>query len=184
MAELIARLYPKHASSPRNIENRHISIEKWELNPSSFPLRCAQADSIISVKWFLFLFSHFRVEMDFYDGRILAVLKDGRPREFKQILTEVEFTHNTLRLHLTQLEKKRLVERRKSPQEGPGRPRFTYGLPKRVDGRAVSALIGSYTGLVVLTFEVLSRLCRHEKGGFCKEIRGRCTPQDCPKIIK
>jgi len=29
---------------------------------------------------------------------------------------------------------------------------------------------------VVVSFEGLSRFCKREKGGFCKEIRGRCTP--------
>jgi hypothetical protein len=53
-----------------------------------------------------------------------------------------------------------------------------------VDGRAISALVDPYKGLMVLHFEKLQRICRHEKGRYCKEIRGRCAPQNCPQIIK
>ena len=122
--------------------------------------------------------------MDLYDRRILAVLREGRSRNFQQILSEAGFSYNTLRLHLAQLVENGLVLRRKRPQQGPGRPRFAYALPKGVDGQAVSALVDPYKGLVVLSFDKLQRICRHEKGGYCKEIRGRCTPQNCPQIIK
>ena len=122
--------------------------------------------------------------MDLFDRGILAVLRDGRSRNFQQILSEVGFSYNTLRLHLVQLVEQGLVVRRKRPQGGPGRPQFAYTLPKGVDGRAVSALVDPYKGLVVLPFEKLRRICRHEKGRYCKEIRGRCAPPNCPQIIK
>lgn len=38
--------------------------------------------------------------MDFFDKPILSVLRDGRSRDFQQILGKVSFSHNTLRLHL------------------------------------------------------------------------------------
>jgi len=41
--------------------------------------------------------------MDVFDEAILAVLKDGRGRSFNQILEQVGFSHNTLRLHLEHL---------------------------------------------------------------------------------
>jgi len=123
-------------------------------------------------------------DMDLFDRSILTVLRDGKPRNFKQILSKAGFSHNTLRTHLTQLEEGGLVVRRKRPQEGPGRPNYTYSLSKGVGGRAVSALVNPYKGLVVLPFEKLHRLCRHEKGGYCKEIRGRCAAQNCPQIVK
>ena len=122
--------------------------------------------------------------MDLYDRRIIAALRDGKSRNFQQILSEVDFSYNTLRLHLAQLVEHGLVVRRKRPQKGPGRPRFAYALPEGVDGRAVSALVDPYKGLVVLSFDRLRRICRHEKGGYCKEIRGRCAAHNCPHIIK
>jgi len=118
--------------------------------------------------------------MDLYDRKILTVLRDGKPRKFQQILSKVEFSYNTLRLHLAHLVEHGFVVRRKKPQQGPGRPRFAYALSKGVDGRAVSALVDPYKGLVVLSFDKLQRICRHEKGRYCKKIRGRCAPHSCP----
>ena len=43
------------------------------------------------------------LDMDFLDRRIMAVLRDGEVRDFQQILSEVDFSHNTLRQHLDQL---------------------------------------------------------------------------------
>jgi hypothetical protein len=67
-------------------------------------------------------------------------LKDGKPSAFPQILSKVGFFHNTLRMHTAQLEEKGLVAKRNRNREGPVRHRFTYSLPKGVDGRIVSAL--------------------------------------------
>jgi len=103
----------------------------------------------------------------------------GNP-EISSILSEVGFSYNTLRLHLARLVEHGLVVRRKRPQQGPGRPQFTYASPEGVNGRAVSALVDPYKGLVVLPFDKLQRICRHEKGGYCKGIRGRCAPRNCP----
>ena len=121
--------------------------------------------------------------MDLFDRRILAMLKYGKPREFRQLLSEVGFSHNTLRLHLTHLEEQGLLVTQKRPHEGPGRPILTYSLPQGVR-RASSVLSDPYGELVVLTFERLQHLCRHEKGRYCKEIRDSCEPQNCPQIIK
>ena len=115
-------------------------------------------------------------DVDFFDRSILAVLKDGEPKKFQQILYKVGFSHNTLRSHLDRLVEQGIMVRSKSPHEGPGRHKFTYSLSKGVSRRVVSTLIGLDKGLVVLPFERLFRLCRHEKGGYCKQIRGRCTP--------
>ena len=41
--------------------------------------------------------------MDFYDKDILAILKDGKPQSFPQILSKAGFSHNTLRQHLDKL---------------------------------------------------------------------------------
>ena len=121
--------------------------------------------------------------MNFYDRDILAILKDGKPQSFQQILSQAGFSHNTLRQHLDKLVDQDLVARLKSPRKGPGRPLYTYGLQKGAE-RAVSALLDPSMGLVVVSFEGLSRFCKREKGGFCKEIRGRCTSWNCPQIVR
>jgi predicted ArsR family transcriptional regulator len=121
--------------------------------------------------------------MDLYDRKILTVTKDGKPRSFQQMLSEVGFSHNTLRQHLDKLVDQGLVERLKMPRKGPGRPLFAYRLSKGAE-KAVSALSNPSLGLVAVSFDGLRRVCRREKGGFCKEIRGQCTPFSCPLVEK
>ena len=47
--------------------------------------------------------------MDPFDTVILNILRDGKPREFQQILDSVKFSHNTLRQHLDSLADQRLI---------------------------------------------------------------------------
>ena len=69
------------------------------------------------------------------------------------------------------------------PRKGPGRPLFDYRLSRGAE-KAVSALLNPSLGLVAVSFEGLRRVCMREKGGFCKEIRGQCTPFSCPLVEK
>jgi predicted ArsR family transcriptional regulator len=121
--------------------------------------------------------------LDLFDRRILEVLGSGEARSFQEILSKAGFSHNTLRQHLDQLIVKGLVERRKEPKEGPGRPSYRYSLSGDAGG-GISAHLRPDLGLVVLSFDGLRRLCRHEKGGYCKEIRGGCDSQKCPRIVR
>lgn len=122
--------------------------------------------------------------MDLFDRRILTVLKDGKPKEFQRLLRMVEFSHNTLRRHLTRLQHQGLIVRAKKPRKDSGRPKFTYSLPPKLKHRVALTLTKPYTTIVSLTFQKLRHLCRFEKGGYCKKIRGKCTPQNCPQIVK
>jgi predicted ArsR family transcriptional regulator len=101
--------------------------------------------------------------MDLFDRRILAVLEDGKPRKFKEILREIEVSHNTLRHHLTNLEHQGFVLKTKKPQKGPGRPKFTYRVPSRVKRQVTLSLEQPYTTLVTLPFKKLQHLCRFER---------------------
>jgi predicted transcriptional regulator len=121
--------------------------------------------------------------MDFFDVEILQALKQMESADFHEILTNVSFSHNTLREHLNKLIQQGLIERKKNPGEGPGRPVYVYSLPAEVKKRLTS-LLNPELGLVSLPFERLKRMCRHEKGGYCKQIRGRCRAINCPQIIK
>jgi hypothetical protein len=38
------------------------------------------------------------------------------------------------------------------------------------------------TGVVSLTFDKLSQICRFEKGEFCKKVREPCSARVCPQI--
>ncbi len=123
-------------------------------------------------------------DMDYIDRQILTILKDKKARDFQQFLSEVDFSHNTLRQHLDTLIDQGIVERSKRPRASPGRPRFTYCLSGSFDVLTLSTFLDPYQGLVVIPFDVLSRLCRHEKGGYCKEMRRGCDAGICPKIVK
>jgi predicted ArsR family transcriptional regulator len=122
--------------------------------------------------------------MDFFDERILAVLGDGKPRVFAQLLSEVGFSHNTLRLHLESLASQGLVVKEKKPSNGLGRPKLVYLIPPRVRQQISAALSGPSVEVVSLTFSRLKHLCRFEKGGYCKQGKKRSEAQSCPQIKK
>ena len=118
--------------------------------------------------------------MDPFDTVILNILRDGKPREFQQILDSVKFSHNTLRQHLDSLADQRLILKEKRPVKGRGRPRFIYSVPLG-KGKAPAVLPNPLIGVVSLSFGRLSQVCRFEKGGFCKKVRGPCNAQVCPQ---
>ena len=122
--------------------------------------------------------------MDLFDRQILAVLRDGKPMEFEKLLQEVGFSHNTLRLHLSRLERQGIIVKAKKPKKGPGRPSFTYSLPPKLRHRIDLTITEPYTTIVSLTFQKLQHLCRFEKGRYCKKTRRKCEAQNCPQILK
>ncbi len=122
--------------------------------------------------------------MDVFDERILSVLKDGKPRLFTQLIDEVGFSHNTLKLHLEKLLTEGVLVREKTVSEGLGRPKFAYTISPKVKSQVSAALSDPSVELVHLPFSRLKHLCRFEKGGYCKEARTNCNPRICPQIPK
>jgi DNA-binding HxlR family transcriptional regulator len=122
--------------------------------------------------------------MDSFDRQILAVLKDGRSADFRQILREVGFSHNTLRQHLANLEREGMIVKAETGKNSPGRPSFTYALPPNIKQRVDLVVTEPQTTIVSLTFQKLRHPCRYEKGGYCKKIRNKCVPQNCPQTLK
>jgi predicted ArsR family transcriptional regulator len=122
--------------------------------------------------------------MDFFDERILAALKDGKPRSFTTLLGEVGFSHNTLQQHLERLMAQGLIVREKLLENSFGRPRFAYHVPSRTTKQVTAALEDSTVELVAIPFSRLRHVCRFEKGGYCKETRKDCAPQICPQTRK
>jgi len=53
--------------------------------------------------------------MDSFDKRILSVLMDGKLRDFRQLLKDVGFSHNTLRTRLASLERQGFIVEEKKP---------------------------------------------------------------------
>jgi predicted ArsR family transcriptional regulator len=123
--------------------------------------------------------------MDFFDKRVLATLKDGKPRDFTALMGEIDFSHNILQQHLDQLVTKGLVVKEKTASNNLGRPKFTYRVPLSAAGQVTTdALQNPYETLVTLQFSRLRHICRFEKGGHCKETRKNCVPQNCPQTRK
>ena len=122
--------------------------------------------------------------MDAYDRRIMQVLQDKGNMTFDQIRLNIDFSYNTIQQHLARLVEKGLVKRRKQPPNSPGRPKYVYNVSESLNGRPFTALMNPETNWVVVSFDSLRRLCRHEKGGYCKEIRGSCGALKCPKTLK
>jgi hypothetical protein len=65
-----------------------------------------------------------------------------------------------------------------------GRPKFVYHVLSTATKQVTAALQNPHEALVALQFSRLRHLCRFEKGGFCKEARKSCGPQNCPQIRK
>ena len=122
--------------------------------------------------------------MDFFDERILATLKDDKPRSFIKLLDEVGFSHNTLHQHLERLAAQGIVVREKTPPSSVGRPKFAYRVPSKAAKQVAAAIKDPHVELVALPFSRLRHLCRFEKGGYCKQARKSCGPQNCPQIRK
>ena len=120
--------------------------------------------------------------MDLFDERVLAVLSDGKPRVFAQLLDEVGFSRNTLKLRLKRLTAQSLVVKEKTLSNGRGRPKYAYCLSPRARQQVSAALSDSSITIVTLPFSRLRHLCRFEKGGYCKQLRNRCDATTCPQI--
>jgi predicted ArsR family transcriptional regulator len=122
--------------------------------------------------------------MGFFDERVLAVLEDGKPRSFNALLGEAGFSHNTLQQHLDRLVARGLVAKEKMASNSLGRPKFAYRVPSTAIKQVTVALQNPYDTLVTLQFSRLKHVCRFEKGGYCKERRSACEPQNCSQIRK
>lgn len=54
----------------------------------------------------------------------------------------------------------------------------------RLEHEAVLNYPDPYSELMVLPFDKLQHLCRHEKGRYCKELRDSCEPPNCTQNMK
>ena len=122
--------------------------------------------------------------MDLFDERVLAALKDGEPKSFTALLSQVGFSHNTLQQHLGQLMAQGFVLREKETANGFGRPKFAYHIPSKTTKQVIAALKDPHVELVAIPFSRIRHICRFEKGGYCKETKRGCKPQICPQIRK
>jgi len=113
--------------------------------------------------------------MDLFDERILSVLSDGKPKFFAQLLGEVGFGRNTVKLHLKRLVAQSLVVKKKTLSNGRGRPKYTYYVSPIARRQVSAALSDPSITIVALPFSRLRHVCRFEKGGSCKETKKNCA---------
>ena len=89
--------------------------------------------------------------MDLFDEQILTVLSDGKPKVFAQLLDEVDFSRNTVKLHPKCLVSQGLVVKEKTPSNGKGRPKYAYSILPRFWQQIYAALSDSPVTIVTLT---------------------------------
>ena len=97
--------------------------------------------------------------MDSIDEEITSTLRDGKPMSFEELLSKLSVSHNTLRLHLDAMAERGEIMKEKRPSQGRGRPSFVYSA---VSGsvRRSTPRVNRVTGVVSLSFERLSQICR------------------------
>jgi predicted ArsR family transcriptional regulator len=120
--------------------------------------------------------------MDYFDQLVLAALRDGEPRSFAAIQSQIGFSHNTLQQHLTRLVEKSLVLRDKDRSKGFGRPKYVYRVLSKTVKQVDAALENPNVELVTMPFSRVRHICRFEKDSWCKEKKTPCSPQVGPQI--
>jgi len=73
---------------------------------------------------------------------------------------------------------------RKQPQTVSEDPDLPLHVPSRTVKQVIVALQDPHVELVALPFSRLRHVCRFEKGGYCKETKKNCAPQNCPQTRK
>ena len=110
----------------------------------------------------------------------------SKPKQFwllKEILSSSGCSRKTVFARLNLLEEKGLVKKflDKPGVKRVGRPCTLY-----CPSRALRSLrpAESLSQIVAIPATKLKSLCRHEKGGYCKETRTPCQPTKCLHIVK
>ncbi len=83
--------------------------------------------------------------------------------------------------HLRHLVGEGVVVREQIVAKRRGGPKFTYGLSKALARPSSSYLPAD---IVTLTFQKLRHACRFGKRGWCREVRKKCSQENCPLIIR
>jgi predicted ArsR family transcriptional regulator len=119
------------------------------------------------------------MSLDVFDLKVVDVLKvRGAPATLDELVRDTGFACSTVIIHLERLMSEGLVSREKKPREGRGRPKFHYRLVNEASKPSVQPSI------VLLEFSKLRKICKYEKGGYCKLAKNTCTDQNCRLIIK
>ena len=82
----------------------------------------------------------------------MALLNDGKAMFFAQLLGEVGFSRNALKLRLKRLTAQNLVVKEKTLSNGRGRPKYAYLISPRVLQQVSAALSDPSITIVALQF--------------------------------
>jgi predicted ArsR family transcriptional regulator len=102
---------------------------------------------------------------------------DMERMSLSQLVERSGLARQTVHNHLKHLVEAGIVSQ-EAVKHGRGRPKVFYHKSKL----PIEKLDGS--DIVRLTFQKLKHACRFEKGGWCKEVKCKCTPEKCPLTIK
>jgi predicted ArsR family transcriptional regulator len=86
--------------------------------------------------------------MGFFDKRVLATLKDGKPRDFTALMGETDLSHNILQQHPDQLVTRGLVVKEKMSSNTLGRPNALMTL-KKVTSAELSKKLNIHSSALV-----------------------------------
>jgi len=117
--------------------------------------------------------------LDVFDRKIVDVLRvRSEPVTLDDLVRDTGFARSTVIIHIERLMSEGLVLREKKPREGRGRPKFLYRLVNEASKPSIQPSI------VLMEFSKLRKICKYEKGGYCKLAKNTCTNQNCRLIIK
>ena len=122
------------------------------------------------------VFAYLELVMDFFDERIFAALKDGKPRSLNMLPGEVGFSHNTLQQHPERLVAQSLVVREKATSNSSGRPKFTDHVPSRDTKQVTASLQNPYVALVAAGVQSPEARLQVREGRISKQIKNRWKP--------
>ena len=123
--------------------------------------------------------------LDSFQHAIVKALEEG-PKTMRELMAGIGLARPTLIVHLKPLLADGLVVREQIIAKARGRPRFSHHLGTKAPQAAAQPLARQMmmTQMVHLPFQKLRHACRFEKGGWCREIRKGCAPDNCPLTMK
>ena len=108
---------------------------------------------------------------------MVGVFDGDSTLNLSQLVERSDLARQTVHNHLRHLVEIGILSH-EAVKSGRGRPTILY----RRSRQPVEA--GEGVDLVALTFQKLRHACRFEKGGWCKEVRGKCAPERCLLTVK
>ena len=118
-----------------------------------------------------------KVLMDWCCRSLVGILDRESGLSLSQLIQRSGLARQTVHNHLRHLLKAGIVSE-EAVKRGRGRPTILYRRSKQ------PVQMVEMADIVSLTFQRLKHVCRFEKGGWCKEIKGKCTPERCPLTLK